>query len=140
MHIALMEGHISGYIVDTNGNNTYLIHPERMALPTLYLSGGRTLLLIPQTSIQANSSQGYTSQDLGMKEWWLTGLGTRICEDSSNEVFPPHFIACCIGRKRKYSFIMFEIVLHDKWTNYIMNLSLPLSPSWNINPSVKSIV
>nr|XP_034890800.1 uncharacterized protein LOC118030695 [Populus alba] len=29
----------SGYIVDSNGNNSFLIHPERMAISTLYISG-----------------------------------------------------------------------------------------------------
>ncbi|KAI7998979.1 Cholesterol oxidase [Camellia lanceoleosa] len=37
----------AGFIVDSSGKNSYLIHPERMALPTLYISGGRTLLVTP---------------------------------------------------------------------------------------------
>ncbi|KAF7147524.1 hypothetical protein RHSIM_Rhsim03G0070400 [Rhododendron simsii] len=45
----------TGYTVDPNGQNSYLIHPERMALPTLYLSGGRTLLVTPHTSFLANN-------------------------------------------------------------------------------------
>ncbi|KAK6139856.1 hypothetical protein DH2020_026431 [Rehmannia glutinosa] len=44
----------AGFIVDSKGNNSYLIHPERMAMPTLYVSGGRTLLVTPQTSFLAN--------------------------------------------------------------------------------------
>lgn len=44
----------AGHIVDGNGNNSYLIHPERMALPTLYISGGRPILVTPETSFLAN--------------------------------------------------------------------------------------
>ncbi|KAK1288100.1 Long-chain-alcohol oxidase FAO1 [Acorus calamus] len=45
---------IAGFIVDSNGENSYLVHPERMALPTLYISGGRSLLVTPDTSHLAN--------------------------------------------------------------------------------------
>lgn len=44
----------SGFIVDSHGNNSYLIHPERMKLSTLYISGGRSLLVTPETSFLGN--------------------------------------------------------------------------------------
>ncbi|KAF9680856.1 hypothetical protein SADUNF_Sadunf06G0165100 [Salix dunnii] len=44
----------SGFIVDNNGNNSFLIHPERMAISTLYISGGRNILVTPETSYLAN--------------------------------------------------------------------------------------
>ncbi|RZC78306.1 hypothetical protein C5167_002524 [Papaver somniferum] len=45
---------LSGFIVDSSGNNTYLIHPERMKLHTTYISGGKSLLVTPETSFLAN--------------------------------------------------------------------------------------
>ncbi|KAK1324185.1 Long-chain-alcohol oxidase FAO1 [Acorus calamus] len=45
---------IAGFIVNSNGENSYLVHPERMALPTLYVSGGRSLLVTPEMSHLAN--------------------------------------------------------------------------------------
>ncbi|RZC90861.1 hypothetical protein C5167_028692, partial [Papaver somniferum] len=45
---------LSGFIVNSDGTNTYLIHPERMKLPTTYISGGKSLLVTPETSFLAN--------------------------------------------------------------------------------------
>ncbi|KAI3994486.1 hypothetical protein MKX01_012743 [Papaver californicum] len=45
---------LSGFIVNSDGANTYLIHPERMKLPTTYISGGKSLLVTPETSFLAN--------------------------------------------------------------------------------------
>ena len=44
----------AGNIVDSEGNNSFLIHLERMPLPTLYISGVRSLLVTPETSFLAN--------------------------------------------------------------------------------------
>ncbi|CAI9097690.1 OLC1v1034160C1 [Oldenlandia corymbosa var. corymbosa] len=81
----------AGFIVDTNGNNTYLIHPERMALPTLYLSGGRTLLATPQTSFLANKFMRLHQPGFRHERVVVDGFGHSdllIGEDSSNKVFP----------------------------------------------------
>ncbi|KAK4419409.1 hypothetical protein Salat_2353800 [Sesamum alatum] len=46
----------SSFIVNSKGNNSYPIHSGRMAFPTLYISGGRTLLVTPETSFVANNT------------------------------------------------------------------------------------
>ncbi|OVA10027.1 Glucose-methanol-choline oxidoreductase [Macleaya cordata] len=82
---------LTGFIVNSNGKNTYLIHPERITLPTTYISGGRSLLVTPQTSFFANQymklhQPGYKHtrvvlENLGHSDIW-------IGEDSWKKVFP----------------------------------------------------
>ncbi|CAK9174906.1 unnamed protein product [Ilex paraguariensis] len=85
----------SGFIVDSNGKNSYLIHPERMALPTLYISGGRTLLVTPQTSFLANKYMKL-HQPAFRHEWVVVeGFGHSdllVGEESCKRVFP-HIIS-----------------------------------------------
>ncbi|CAI9097688.1 OLC1v1034158C1 [Oldenlandia corymbosa var. corymbosa] len=81
----------AGFIVDSNGKNTYLIHPERMALPTLYLSGGRTLLVTPQTSFLANKFMRLHQPGFRHERVVIDGFGHSdllIGEESSKQVFP----------------------------------------------------
>ncbi|KAL3536084.1 hypothetical protein ACH5RR_004545 [Cinchona calisaya] len=81
----------AGYIVDSNGKNTYLVHPERMALPTLYISGGRTLLVTPQTSFLANKYMKLHQPGFRHKRVVIDGFGHSdllIGEESSKKVFP----------------------------------------------------
>ncbi|KAL8517752.1 hypothetical protein ACS0TY_015827 [Phlomoides rotata] len=81
----------AGFIVDTKGNNAYLIHPERIALPTLYISGGRTILVTPETSFLANKymklhQPGYRHQRVVVDGFGHSDL--LIGQESYNKIFP----------------------------------------------------
>lgn len=81
----------AGFIVDCNGNSSYLIHPERMALPTLYISGGRTLLVTPETSFLANKYMKLHQPGYRHERVVVDGFGHSdllIGEESCQEVFP----------------------------------------------------
>ncbi|KAH1123147.1 hypothetical protein J1N35_006307 [Gossypium stocksii] len=81
----------SGFIVDSKGNNSYLIHPERMAVSTLYISGGRSLLVTPETTFLANKyvklhRPGFTHERVVVDGFGHSDL--LIGEESCKEVFP----------------------------------------------------
>lgn len=81
----------AGFIVDSKGNNSYMIHPERMALPTLYVSGGRTLLVRPETSFLANKYMKLHQPGFRHERVVVDGFGHSdllIGEESSEKVFP----------------------------------------------------
>ncbi|KAL4558327.1 hypothetical protein LXL04_036525 [Taraxacum kok-saghyz] len=81
----------AGFIVDSKGNNSYLIHAERMNLPTLYISGGRTLLAIPKTSLLANQYMKLHHPNLRHERVVVEGFGHSdllIGEESCTKVFP----------------------------------------------------
>ncbi|CAN6716954.1 unnamed protein product [Malus baccata var. baccata] len=81
----------SGFIVDSNGSNSYLIHPERMALPTLYISGGRSLLVTPHASFLAHKYMKLHQPGFHHERVVVEGFGHSdllIGEDSHKEVFP----------------------------------------------------
>lgn len=81
----------AGFIVDNRGNNNYLIHPERMALPTLYISGGRSLLVSPRTSFLANKYMKLHQPTFRHERVVVDGFGHSdllIGEKSCKEVFP----------------------------------------------------
>ncbi|XP_059643217.1 uncharacterized protein LOC132285066 [Cornus florida] len=81
----------AGFIVDSNGRNSYLIHPERMALPTLYISGGRTLLVTPETSFLANKYMKLHQPGFRHGRVVVEGFGHSdllIGEESYKKVFP----------------------------------------------------
>ncbi|KAF5940567.1 hypothetical protein HYC85_021734 [Camellia sinensis] len=85
----------AGFIVDSNGNNSYLIHPERMALPTLYISGGRTFLVTPQTTFLASNYMKLHHPDFRHERVVVDGFGHSdllIGEESYKKVFP-HIIS-----------------------------------------------
>ncbi|KAJ4830117.1 hypothetical protein Tsubulata_001330 [Turnera subulata] len=81
----------AGYIVDSKGNNSYLIHPERMAVSTLYISGGRPLLVTPETSFLANKymrlhQPGFRHERVVVEDFGHSDL--LIGEKSCEKVFP----------------------------------------------------
>ncbi|XP_073044275.1 uncharacterized protein [Primulina eburnea] len=81
----------AGFILDSNGNNTYMVHPERMALPTLYISGGRTLLVTPETSFLANKYMKLHQPNYRHERVVVDGFGHSdllIGEKSYEKVFP----------------------------------------------------
>ncbi|XP_074370665.1 uncharacterized protein LOC141711868 [Apium graveolens] len=81
----------SGFIVDSNGQNTYLIHPERMSLPTLYISGGKTILVTPETSFLANKYMKLHQPEYRHDRVVVDGFGHSdlfIGEESYKKVFP----------------------------------------------------
>ncbi|XP_021831290.1 uncharacterized protein LOC110771319 [Prunus avium] len=81
----------SGFIVDSNGSNSYLIHPQRMALPTLYISGGRPLLVTPQTSFLAHKYMKLHQPGFRHERVVVEGFGHSdllIGEESCEKVFP----------------------------------------------------
>ncbi|XWS59460.1 hypothetical protein CRYUN_Cryun08bG0123800 [Craigia yunnanensis] len=81
----------SGFIVDSKGNNSYLIHPERMALSTLYISGGRSILVTPETSFLANKYMKLHQPGFRHERVVVDGYGhsdLMIGEESSKDVFP----------------------------------------------------
>lgn len=82
---------LSGCIVDSNGNNSYLIHPERMAVHTLYVSGGRSLLVTPETSFLAHQYVKLHQPGLIHKRVVVEGFGHSdllMGEESYGKVFP----------------------------------------------------
>ncbi|XP_068658121.1 uncharacterized protein [Aristolochia californica] len=82
---------LSGFIVDSKGRDTYLMHPERMAVPTLYISGGRPLLVTPQTSLLAHQYMRLHQPGFHHKRLVLEGFGHSdllIGEESPKKVFP----------------------------------------------------
>ncbi|MBA0849433.1 hypothetical protein Goshw_016020 [Gossypium schwendimanii] len=81
----------SGFIVDSKGNNSYLIHPERMAVSTLYISGGRSLLVTPETTFLANKYVKLHQPGFRHERVVVDGFGHSdllIGEESCKEVFP----------------------------------------------------
>ncbi|KAF5940563.1 hypothetical protein HYC85_021730 [Camellia sinensis] len=81
----------AGFIVDSSGKNSYLIHPERMALPTLYISGGRTLLVTPQTTLLATYYMKLHQSGFRHERVVVDGFGHSdllIGEESYKKVFP----------------------------------------------------
>ncbi|KAM0946206.1 putative alpha/Beta hydrolase [Dioscorea sansibarensis] len=86
---------ISGFIVDPKGRNEYLIHPERMALPTLFVSGGRTLLVTPETTFLAHKYMKLHQPKFKHKRVVIEGFGHSdllIGENAHKKVFP-HFLS-----------------------------------------------
>ena len=93
------------FIVDSKGNNSYLIHPERMTLPTLYISGGRTLLVTPETSFLANKYMKLHHPSFRHKRVVVEGFGhsnLMIGEESCKKVFPHIFSHMGLAEKEKY--------------------------------------
>ncbi|KAL8039767.1 hypothetical protein ABFS82_10G056500 [Erythranthe guttata] len=81
----------SGFIVDSKGSNSYLIHPERMAVPTLYISGGRTLLVRTETSFLANKYMKLHQPGYRHERVVVDGFGHSdllIGQKSDEKVFP----------------------------------------------------
>ncbi|KGN48272.1 hypothetical protein Csa_003731 [Cucumis sativus] len=81
----------AGFVVDDKGNNNYLIHPERMEFPTLYISGGRSLLVSPLTSFLANKYMKLHQPKFRHERVVVNGFGHSdllIGEKSCKEVFP----------------------------------------------------
>ncbi|KAK0584231.1 hypothetical protein LWI29_009700 [Acer saccharum] len=81
----------AGFIVDNNGKNSYLIHPERMEVSTLYISGGRNLLVTPETSFLANKYMKLHQPCLRHERVVVEGFGHSdllIGEESHKKVFP----------------------------------------------------
>ncbi|CAA0818817.1 Unknown protein [Striga hermonthica] len=81
----------AGFIVDSDGKNSYLIYPERMAMPTLYISGGRTLLVTPETSFLANKYMKMHQPGYRHERVVVDGFGHSdllIGEESGEIVFP----------------------------------------------------
>ncbi|KAK1562003.1 hypothetical protein Q3G72_004722 [Acer saccharum] len=81
----------AGFIVDSNGKNSYLIHPERMEVSTLYISGGRNILVTPETSFLANKYMKLHQPGLRHERVVVDGFGHSdllIGEESYKKVFP----------------------------------------------------
>ncbi|ESR43391.1 hypothetical protein CICLE_v10011029mg [Citrus x clementina] len=81
----------SGFIVDSHGNNSYLIHPERMKLSTLYISGGRSLLVTPETSFLGNKYMKMHQPGFRHERVVVDGFGHSdllIGEEADKKVFP----------------------------------------------------
>ncbi|GKV31845.1 hypothetical protein SLEP1_g40508 [Rubroshorea leprosula] len=87
-----LEIHIcnSGFIVDSSGKYSYLIHPERMALSTLYVSGVRSLVT-PETSFLANKYMKLHQPGFRHERVVVEGFGHSdllIGEESHAKAFP----------------------------------------------------
>ncbi|XP_058087470.1 uncharacterized protein LOC131234549 [Magnolia sinica] len=82
---------LAGHIIDSNGCDAYLMHSERMAVPTLYVSGGRNLLVTPQTSFLANQYMRLHQPGFTHRRVVVDGFGHSdlwIGEESYKRVFP----------------------------------------------------
>ncbi|KAH0464804.1 hypothetical protein IEQ34_004907 [Dendrobium chrysotoxum] len=85
----------AGFVIDAEGKDMYLIHSERMAMPTLYISGGRSLLVTPETSMLAYKYMRLHQPGFQHKRVVMEGYGHSdllIGEESYKSVFP-HFIS-----------------------------------------------
>ncbi|KAL7096577.1 hypothetical protein ACP275_10G087000 [Erythranthe tilingii] len=81
----------AGFIVDGKGNNSYVIHPERMAVPTLYISGGRAILVRTETSFLANKYMKLHQPGYRHERVVVDGFGHSdllIGQKSDEKVFP----------------------------------------------------
>ncbi|XP_073154954.1 uncharacterized protein [Henckelia pumila] len=81
----------AGFILDSDGKNAYMVHPERMPLPTLYISGARTLLVTPETSFLANEYMKLHQPSYRHERVVVDGFGHSdllIGEKSFEKVFP----------------------------------------------------
>ncbi|KAI0519471.1 hypothetical protein KFK09_006919 [Dendrobium nobile] len=85
----------AGFVIDAEGKDMYLIHSERMAMPTLYISGGRSLLVTPETSMLGYRYMRLHQPGFQHKRVVMEGYGHSdllIGEGSYKSVFP-HFIS-----------------------------------------------
>lgn len=81
----------SGFVLDSNGNDSYMIHPERMAVSTLYISGGRPVLVTPETTFLANKYMKLHQPGFRHERVVVEGFGHSdllIGEESPAKVFP----------------------------------------------------
>lgn len=81
----------AGFIVDEKGKNSYFIHPERKALSTRSISGGRALLVTPETSFLANKYMKLHQPCHRHERVIVEGSGHSdllIGEESNVKVFP----------------------------------------------------
>ncbi|KAJ8639856.1 hypothetical protein MRB53_016550 [Persea americana] len=86
---------VKGHIVNAKGKDIYLIHPERMTLPTLYISGGRSILVTPETSLLVNQYMKLLQPGFRHRRVVVEGFGHSdllIGEESYKKVFP-HMIS-----------------------------------------------
>ncbi|XP_021622108.2 uncharacterized protein LOC110622057 isoform X2 [Manihot esculenta] len=85
----------SGFIVDKNGNDSYLIHPERMAVSTLYISGGWSLLVTPETSFLANKYMKLHQPSFRHEREVVEGFGHSdlLIGEKSYEMVFPHILS-----------------------------------------------
>lgn len=84
-----------GHIVDSNGKDIYLIHPERMTVPTLYITGGRTLLTTRETSLFAHQYMKLHQPGFHHKRVVVEGFGHSdvfLGEEAHKKIFP-HIIS-----------------------------------------------
>ncbi|KAI0519706.1 hypothetical protein KFK09_007165 [Dendrobium nobile] len=85
----------AGFIIDAEGKDMYLIHSERMAMPTLYIYGRRSLLVTPETSMLGYWYMWLHQPGFQHKRVMMEGYGHSdlpIGEESYMSVFP-HFIS-----------------------------------------------
>ncbi|XXG62726.1 hypothetical protein AAC387_Pa05g1039 [Persea americana] len=86
---------VKGHIVNAKGEDIYLIHPERMALHTLYISSGRSILATPETSLLANQYMELHQPVFRHRRVVVEGFGHSdlfLGEESYKKVFP-HMIS-----------------------------------------------
>ncbi|XXG62749.1 hypothetical protein AAC387_Pa05g1062 [Persea americana] len=86
---------VKGHIVNAKGKDIYLIHPERMTIPTLYISSGRSILVTPETSLLANQYMKLHQPGFRHRRVVVEGFGHSdllIGEESYKKVFP-HMIS-----------------------------------------------
>ncbi|KAF5954060.1 hypothetical protein HYC85_006916 [Camellia sinensis] len=80
-----------GFIVGPNGENSYVTHPERMTISSLYVSGGRTLLVTPKTSFLAHKYMKLHQPGFRHERVVVEGFGHSdllIGEEAYLKVFP----------------------------------------------------
>ncbi|CAL5389209.1 unnamed protein product [Camellia sinensis] len=81
----------AGFIVGPNGENSYVTHPERMTISSLYVSGGRTLLVTPKTSFLAHKYMKLHQPGFRHERVVVEGFGHSdllIGEEAYLKVFP----------------------------------------------------
>jgi cholesterol oxidase len=81
----------AGHVVDSDGNDTYRIHPQRLAIPLLFLHGDKNSFFLPEGSeetvnwLRSKNDPGLYKREL------LPGyahLDTFLGKNAHIEVFP----------------------------------------------------
>eukprot|EP00270_Netrium_digitus_P013679 TRINITY_DN4573_c0_g1_i1.p1 TRINITY_DN4573_c0_g1~~TRINITY_DN4573_c0_g1_i1.p1 ORF type:complete len:421 (-),score=84.04 TRINITY_DN4573_c0_g1_i1:236-1498(-) len=82
---------LAARIVDAKGNPEPYDHPERLAVPTTYISGGKPILVLPETSRRANEYMREHHPEFEHERVVVPGYGHQdmlIGKDMEKDIFP----------------------------------------------------
>ncbi|MCO5555302.1 hypothetical protein L7F22_008847 [Adiantum nelumboides] len=82
---------MAGNVVKSSGEDIYMPHTGRLALPTTYISGGRPLLVTPTTSERAHALMQHHHPEFHHERHVVHGYGHSdllIAERAPQDIFP----------------------------------------------------